>query len=395
MTKRYARMTGWGRYIPTNILTNADLEKMMDTSDEWIVRRTGIRERHVVEETDSLSGISTKAALEAMKMASVRPADLDLIIVATTTPDFLTPPVSSQVQHMLGADCPAFVLTTGCTGWLYGVATATQFIETGAYNTILVVGAEVISRFLDYSDRTTAVLFGDGAGACILQASDEPTGMLSYELGSDGSQSEHLWLRVGGSEYPATRPLPDGINAIHMNGREVFKFATRTLGRTMRNVLREANMDANDIDMYIPHQANARIIESAARQMGVSMDKFYLNIERYGNTSAASIPIALCEAMEEGVIQPGATLGFVSFGAGLTWASMVIHVAGPLHGKASTAQLQKNGRVRSFVRGLTNGIANKRDELAITIAERRYDVRSKRHAREKEKEHEKEREKVG
>jgi 3-oxoacyl-[acyl-carrier-protein] synthase-3 len=331
MTKRYARMTGWGKYVPEGVLTNADLEKMVDTSDEWIIKRTGIKERRVAGPDDFSSTMSTAAAQDAMDMAGVRASDLDLIIIATTTPDYFTPPVSSQVQDLLGAKCPAFTLVTGCTGWLYGLATAKQFIENGAYDTILIVGAEIITRFVDWEDRSTCVLFGDGAGASIMQASDEPTGILAFELGSDGSKHENLIVPGGATRHPFTQQaLDDKLVKLRMNGPEVFKFAARTLGRSLRRTLHEAELTADDIDLFIPHQANARIIETAARLMRVPLEHFYVNIDRYGNTSAASIPIALCEAIEEGRCKPGDTLAFVSFGAGLTWASMVLHLGGPL-----------------------------------------------------------------
>lgn len=331
MSKHYARLTGWGKYVPEGVLTNADLERIVDTSDEWITQRTGIKERRVAGPDDHTSTMSTAASQAAMEMAGIRASDLDFIIVATTTPDYFTPPVSSMVQDQLGAKCPAMTLVTGCTGWLYGLATAAQFIEAGTYNTVLVVGVEIITRFVDYEDRTTCVLFGDGAGAGILQASEESTGILAFELGSDGSGAEHLIVPGGATRHPfSQQTLDDRMVYVRMNGREVFKFATRTLGRSLRRTLHEANLTADDIDLFVPHQANLRIIETAARLMRVPMDKFFMNIDRYGNTSAAAIPIALCEAVEEGRCKPGDTLAFVSFGAGLTWASMVLHLGGPL-----------------------------------------------------------------
>lgn len=330
MTHYYGRITGWGKYAPDNVLTNFDLEKMVETSDEWITSRTGIKERHIAGEGDTTATMSVKAGQAALKVAGITPEDLDLIIVATSSPDYLIPPVSSQVQDLLGARCGAFQLGAGCTGWVYAMSVAQQFIQTGAYRTILVIGAEVISRNVDWTDRSTCVLFGDAAGAVVVQRSTTPTGILSFELGSDGSGAEHLIVPGIGAARPITHETLDGGGQyLRMNGREVFKFAARVLGRSLNRVLAEAGLTANDIDLFIPHQANHRIVEAAARLMRVSEDRFYLNIHRYGNTSAASVPVALVEAIEEGRCKPGDTLAIVAFGAGLTWASAVLHLGGP------------------------------------------------------------------
>ena len=327
--KRYGNIIGWGKYAPPRVITNADLEKTLDTSDEWIVTRTGIRERHIVKEGESTSQMSIAAARDALGMAGVRPKDLDLIIVATSTPDYLTPPVSSQVQHGLGAkNVGAFTLVNGCTGFVYALATAQQFISSGACETVLVVGAELISRFVDWNERETCVLFGDGAGAVVVQATDVPSGVLSFVLGSDGSGGEHLILPGGGATNPPSHEnLDAGLHSVKMNGREVFKFATRVLGRALRQAIQHAGLETEDIDLFIPHQANIRIIETAARFANLPPEKVFINIHKYGNTSAASIPIALCEAFEEGRARIGDTLAFVSFGAGLTWASAIVKVA--------------------------------------------------------------------
>jgi 3-oxoacyl-[acyl-carrier-protein] synthase-3 len=327
--KHYGNIIGWGKYVPAHVITNADLEKTLDTSDEWIVARTGIRERHVVAEGENTSQMALAAAKDALEMAEVRAKDLDLIIVATSTPDYLTPPISSQIQHGLGAkNVGAFTLVTGCTGFVYALSTAQQFIATGAYKTILIIGAELLSRFVDWNDRATCVLFGDGAGAVVMQATDVPSGVLSFVLGSDGSGGEHLILPGGGSASPASHEgLDAGLHNLKMNGREVFKFATRVLGKALRQVIEEAGLHTEDIDLFIPHQANIRIIESAAKFADLPPEKVFVNIDKYGNTSAASIPIALCEAFEEGRAKIGDTLAFVAFGAGLTWASAVVKVA--------------------------------------------------------------------
>jgi 3-oxoacyl-[acyl-carrier-protein] synthase III len=329
--KRYGNIIGWGKYIPSRVITNADLEKTIDTSDEWIVNRTGIRERHVVEPGETTSSMSVAAAEMALRKAGISPQSLDLIIIASSSPDYLTPPVSSQVQHALGAKkAAAFTLVTGCTGFIYALSTAQQFIASGTYDTILVIGAELLSRFIDWTDRSTCVLFGDGAGAVVLQATHTRSGVLACILGSDGSGSEHLILPAGGSAHPPSRETLDRkMHTIQMNGPEVFKFATRVLGKTLRQVIHKAGLRTQDIDLFIPHQANIRIIESAARVAGLPEEKIFINIHKYGNTSAASVPIALTEAMDEGRAKIGSTLALVAFGAGLTWASAVVKIVAP------------------------------------------------------------------
>jgi 3-oxoacyl-[acyl-carrier-protein] synthase-3 len=322
----YGRITGWGKYVPERVLTNFELERMVETSDEWIVRRTGIRERRIADEQDTTSSMSVQAARAAMQQAGVLPADLDLILVATSSPDYLLPPVSSMIQHQLGAHCGAFTLVAGCTGFMYGLVTAQQFIAAGAYRTILIIGAEIISRSVDWTDRNTCVLFGDGAGAVVMQACSEPTGVMAYELGSDGEGAEHLMINMGVANPPSHDVIDKRQQYIRMNGREVFKFATRTLARSAAESIGRSGLSINDIDLFIPHQANARIIELAARQLGISMDKVFLNIDKYGNTSAASIPIALVEAIEQGYCKEGDRIVLVGFGACLTWVSAVVQL---------------------------------------------------------------------
>ncbi len=330
MKQLYGRITGWGKYIPRRVLTNFDLEKMVDTSDEWITSRTGIKERHIAGPEEPTSFMAAEAAKVALRVAGISASDLDLIVVASSSPDYLLPPVSSQIQHMLGAKCGAFTIVAGCTGFVYGLAVAQQFIQSGAYRTILIIGAEEISHAVDWTDRSTCVLFGDGAGAVVMRASEAPTGILAFELGSDGSGAQALMIPGGGAVKPMSHEVVDKReNYIRMDGREVFKFATRVLGRSLQKVLAEAGMTADDIDLFIPHQANYRIVEAAARLMGVPKDRFFMNIHKYGNTSTASIPLALVEAIEEGRCKPGDTLALVAFGAGLTWASAVVHFGGP------------------------------------------------------------------
>jgi 3-oxoacyl-[acyl-carrier-protein] synthase-3 len=349
----YGRITGWGKSVPEKILTNHDLEKMVDTSDEWIVSRTGIRERHIAAEGETTATLSVKAAQAAMMKAGLVAADIDLIIVATSSPDYFLPPVSSMVQHQLGAHCGAFTLAAGCTGFMYGLATAQQFISTGAYKTILVIGAEIITRTIDWTDRNTCVLFGDGAGAVVMQACAEPTGVLSFELGSDGEGAEHLKINMGVANPPSHQVIDNLDYTIRMNGREVFKFATRVLARSAAEAIGRSGLSINDIDLFIPHQANARIIEVAAKQLGISLDKFFINLDKYGNTSAASIPIALCEAIEQGRCHEGDRLVMIGFGAGLTWASAVVQLGLRAESKPRNRRIRRaSNRVRVAARSI-------------------------------------------
>ncbi len=328
MEKRYGRITGWGAYAPEKILTNQELEKQIDTSHEWIVKRTGIHQRHIAAPHETSATMATEAGRRALQQAEISATDIDLIIVATSTPDHLTPPVSSQVQHMLGANAPAFVLTTGCTGFMYGLTTAQQFISTGMYRRIMIIGVELLSRFLDWEDRSMCVLFGDAAGAVIMEASEEPCGIHGFDLGSDGSGAEHLIVQAGASAEPFNEnTFADKRHYLNMNGREVFKFATRVIGRSCNASLEAAGLTMDDIDWIVPHQANMRIIQAASRSMKVSIDRFLVNIQDFANTSAASIPLVLAENLDKGIVKPDDTLLMVSFGAGLTWASAVVQLS--------------------------------------------------------------------
>ncbi len=330
MSARFSKITGWGKFAPSNILTNADLEKMVDTSDEWIVARTGIRERHIVGPGETNTTMSVPASRQALNVAGLMPADIDLIIVATSSPDHFLPSVASEVQYQLGAECPAFTLTAGCTGFVYALATAHQFIATGAYDRVLVIGTEVISTFVNWEDRNTCVLFGDGAGAVVLEASSQPSGVQSFVLGSDGSGGEVLIVRGGGVSYPISHEMiDDKAMYIEMDGRKVFKFATRVMGEATLQAIDKAGLTLDDIDLLIPHQANLRIIELAARHLGLPLEKIVINLDRYGNTSAASIPIALVEALEDGRIRDGMNVCMVGFGGGLTWAAAVVRWGQP------------------------------------------------------------------
>ncbi len=325
---RNSTITGWGHDAPERVVTNDELAETMDTSDEWIRSRSGIRERRIAGPDDHTSTMATRAAERALDRAGLSAADLDLILVATSSPDYLTPPVSSQVQDNLGAACGAMTLAVGCTGFVYGLVTAHQFIAAGSASTVLVVGAELISRNLDWTDRTTCVLFGDGAGAVVMQATDRPAGLLAHVLGSDGSGHEHLIQHSGGCRIPPTHDSLDaGQNYLRMNGREVFKFATTKMVQSLDHVMAAAGIGVGDIDLFVPHQANARIIEYAVEQAGLAPEKVVVNLDRYGNTSAASIPIALAEALDAGRAGPGDTLALVGFGAGLTWAACLFQLA--------------------------------------------------------------------
>jgi 3-oxoacyl-[acyl-carrier-protein] synthase-3 len=330
MTERHSKITGWGKYIPPKTLTNADLESMVDTSDEWIVTRTGIRERHIVGPGETNTSISVAASRQALSVAGLMPKDVDLIIVATSSPDHFLPGEASEVQYHLGAECPAFTLAAGCTGFVYALATAHQFIATGAYDRVLVIGSEVISHFVNWEDRDTCVLFGDGAGAVVLEASSQPGGIQSFVLGSDGSGGEYLIVRGGGCAFPMSHEvIDDKAMYIEMDGRKVFKFATRVMGEATLQAIDKAGLTLDDIDLLIPHQANLRIIELAARHLGLPMEKIVVNLDRYGNTSAASVPIALVEALEEGRIRDGMNVVMVAFGGGLTWAAAVVRWGQP------------------------------------------------------------------
>ena len=326
MSQRYVRISGWGKYLPERILPNSELADMVDTSDEWIRARTGIGERRIAAPEETTCSLAVQAARVALDRAQVQPADLDLVIVATCTPDYAhMPATASLVQNALGATrAGAFDLNAVCSGFLYGLATGSQFIASGAYSSVLVIGAEVFTRILDWTDRSTCVLFGDGAGAVVLQASDAPGGLLSFVLGSDGSGACSLFVPAGGSRRPASaETVAAREHYVKMQGREVFRFATRVLPESVMQALEAAKLTTDDIDLLIPHQANTRIIDHAMRRLDIDEASVFSNVERYGNTSAASIPVALCEAVEEGLVRPGSTLVMSGFGAGLSWGTAV------------------------------------------------------------------------
>ncbi len=323
MTQYYSKISGWGMYVPERVLTNHELATMVDTTDEWIVTRTGIRERHLAAADETTVDMSLIAAQRALEKAEISAGELDLIILATSTPDYFCPPGSSLLQHQLGASkAGAMTLVAGCSGFVYGLITAAQFVQTGAYRHVLVVGAEKLSFAIDWSDRNTNILFGDGAGAVVVSRSQQPGGLLSQMTGSDGSDADALIVPGLGC---ATDLTPDDLaqkkHKLRMDGQRVFKFATRVLTDSVVKVVADAGLTIDQIDLIIPHQANDRIIDLAARRLGVDRNKMVVNIDRYGNTSAASVPLAFCEAMDEGRIQPGARIVMVAFGAGLSYAA--------------------------------------------------------------------------
>lgn len=377
MSERYAKITGWGKYVPEKVLTNAELAQMVDTSDEWITTRTGIKERHIRTEKDTTSSMSVEAARQALEVAGITPKDLDLIIICTSSPDYLLPSVASQVQHLLGAECGAFTLVAGCSGWVYGLVTASQFITGGAYNRILVVGVEIISFALDFTDRTTCVLFGDAAAATVVEVSEEPGGILAYELGSDGSGALALYVPDGGVVSPLSqKTLDERRQFLRMDGQEVFKFAVRTLAASLKRTVYQAGLTPEDIDLYIPHQANARIIEAAARQMRVPPEKFYMNLEHYGNTSAASVPLAMVEAIQEGRLKDGDKVAMCAFGAGLTWASAVVQMG---TGEISAAHsLFSVGRARYLARRTTDAVLDSAQSALLPLYSILYQRRKKK-----------------
>ncbi|SDD47888.1 beta-ketoacyl-ACP synthase III [Sporomusa acidovorans] len=317
---------GIGTYVPEKVMTNKDLESMVETSHEWIVERTGIHERRIASPDMATSDLASKAAQRALDDAGVTAEEIDLIIVATATPDMFFPSTACLVQANIKAtNAAAFDLAAGCSGFVYGMVTGSQFIKAGLYKKVLVIGAETLSKILDWTDRNTCVLFGDGAGAAVLAETSAGYGILASQLGADGSGGDLLKLPAGGSRNPASaETVSQRMHFVHMNGNEVFKFAVRVMGEAAVKALEDAGLSADDVDCLIPHQANIRIIQSAAKRLKLPMDKVMVNVNKYGNTSAASIPIALEEAVHSGKIKQGDIVVLVGFGAGLTWASSVI-----------------------------------------------------------------------
>ncbi|MHA0855923.1 beta-ketoacyl-ACP synthase III [Paenibacillus sp. CMAA1364] len=317
---------GTGMYVPEKILTNSDLEKMVETNDEWIVSRTGIKERHIAAPDQATSDLAYEAAIKALESAGMAADELDLIIVATVTPDTMFPSTACILQDKLGAKkAAAFDLSAACSGFVYSLATATNFIKTGMYNNALIIGADTLSRITDYTDRNTCVLFGDGAGAVIIGEVPHGRGFQSFDLGAEGAGGHLLTVAAGGSRQPAScDTVSDKKHYIQMSGAEVFKFAVRVMGTATEEVLLKAGKTKADIDLFVPHQANIRIIQSAMNRLDLPPEKCVINVDKYANTSAASIPLALVEAAEQGRMKEGDTILMVGFGGGLTWGASVL-----------------------------------------------------------------------
>jgi 3-oxoacyl-[acyl-carrier-protein] synthase-3 len=319
-------IVGIGSDAPEGILSNHDLERMVETSDEWIVERTGIRTRRIADEKTTTSTLATKAAERALTDAGLTGSDVDLIIVGTATPDMLFPSTACLVQANLGATgAAAFDLAAACSGFIYGLNVAAGMIRNGTHETVLVIGAETLSKILDFTDRTTCVLFGDAAGAAVVRRVEPGRGILSSRMVSDGTLAEMLMLPGGGSLNPATHDTVDRrLHFVKMNGNNVFKAAVKSMAEVVLGALEDADLTADDVDLFVPHQANLRIIEATAKKLGMPMEKVFVNVDRYGNTSAASIPLALDEARRAGMLKPGHVASVVAFGAGFTWGSAIL-----------------------------------------------------------------------
>lgn len=321
-----ASITGIGSYLPNKVLTNYDLEKMVDTSNDWIIQRTGIKERRIVENGVTTSDLATQASLRAMEDAGVSPKDLDMIITSTITPDHIFPSTSCYIQQKIGATrACAFDILAACAGFIYAMSIGQSFINSGAMKTILVVGAECLSKITDYTDRATCVLFGDGAGAVVIQRDPIKHEILSSHLAADGSEADVLIMPGGGARNPASlESVHQRLHYIQFKGKEVFKLAINNITNLILETTRENGLTLNDIDLIIPHQSNLRIIEATMEKLGLPMEKAFVNIDKYGNTSSASVPIAIDEARKEGRLRKGNIVMLVAFGGGLTWGSSVI-----------------------------------------------------------------------
>lgn len=332
-----AAITGWGHAVPDRVLTNADLEKMVETSDEWIVSRTGIKERRIVGQNDSTTSLAALAAERALEKAGLTGADIDLIVVATATADDFLVSQACLVQAAIKSKAAAFDVGAACAGFVTALNVGTQFVNTGVYKNALVIGVDTLTRYVDFTDRSTCVLFGDGAGAVVLEASTEERGLLSAVMGADGSGSEHLFVPGAGRFAPESAGMfPDTQPHLRMNGQAVFKFAVNVMGDSSMECITKAGMELDDVDMLIPHQANIRIIEAAARKLRLPMEKVWVNVDVYGNTSAGSVPIALSEAADAGALKEGDNIVLVAFGAGLAWATGIVRWG--VNGTRHTAQ---------------------------------------------------------
>ncbi len=320
------RIIGTGSYLPERVLKNLDLEKMVETSDHWITERTGIKERRLAKNGEATSDLSVRSAKAALQSALIEPEQLDLILVATATPDMLFPSTACLVQNKIGAKrAAAFDLSAACSGFIFALSVADQFIRSGTYSTILVIGAEVLSKIVDWKDRNTCVLFGDGAGAVVVKGMKGERGILSTHIHSDGSLWDLIYVPGGGSRFPPSPlTIKKRLNFMKMKGNETFKVAVRTLEEAAMEALKYNDLSPSDIDLYIPHQANYRIIQAVAQRLNIPLEKVLINLDRYGNTSAASIPVALDEANRTGRVKAQDILLLEAFGGGLTWGSVVI-----------------------------------------------------------------------
>jgi 3-oxoacyl-[acyl-carrier-protein] synthase-3 len=340
---RHAHITGWGRYAPSQVLTNADLERMVDTSDEWIRSRTGIRERRVAAAHETTASMAAVAGLRAIRTAGIEPDDIDLILLGTLTPDYWMPSTAALVKEAIGnTKAAAFDVMAACSGFVYGFATAQAYITAGLAKHVLVIGAELLTRFLDYTDRSTCILFGDGAGAVVLSASDEPGGALGVEMTTDPQGAYMIWLPAGGAKRPpSAETISRGEHYVRMEGKETYRFATKTMATTALESIRRSGLEPSDIDLFIPHQANIRIVEAVAKGLNLPMDKMFINLDKYGNTSAASVPIALAEAVNEGRVKVGDNVVIVAFGAGFTSGAVTINwTTDPARGIAGDAAVR-------------------------------------------------------
>jgi 3-oxoacyl-[acyl-carrier-protein] synthase III len=330
-----AHVTGWGRYAPSQVLTNADLETIVDTSDEWIRTRTGIRERRVAAANETTASMGAVAGLRAIHTAGIRPDDIDLILLATLTPDYWMPSTAALVKEAIGnTKATAFDVMAACSGFVYGFATAQAYIQAGLAKHVLVIGSELLTRFLDYTDRSTCILFGDGAGAVVLSASQEPGGALGVEMTTEPQGAYMIWLPAGGSKSPpSAETIARGEHYVRMEGNQTYRFATKTMATTALESIRKSGLTPADVDLFIPHQANVRIIEAVAKGLDLPMEKMFINLDKYGNTSAASVPIALAEAVNQGCVKVGDNVTIVAFGAGFTSGAVTIEwTADPARG---------------------------------------------------------------
>ncbi|MGH2463362.1 MAG: beta-ketoacyl-ACP synthase III [Candidatus Limnocylindria bacterium] len=349
MSSTQAVISGWGMYAPEKVLTNDDLSQIVETSDEWIVSRTGIRERRIAGDDETTATLATYAGRDALAVAGMDPADLDLVIVATASPDYLMPATGVLVARDLGAKRAAgFDLNAACTGFVFGLATGAGFVASGMYRSVLVVGVDLLSRYLDWTDRNTCVLFGDGAGAVVLTASEAPGGLLGWQLFTDGTGAEGIIIPGGGTAHPLSADMLDRrLQFLRMAGKEVYRYATRQLAESTRAAVAAAGLRIDDVDLFLYHQANLRILESVRDLLGISGDKVYVNLDRYGNTSAASVPMALTEAVAAGRVREGDRLLMGAFGAGYTAGAAVVQwTADPARALLAPGEQTRAGQPR-------------------------------------------------